>query len=429
MNASYKPSRFNIFAKTSSGGDVVANTFSQSVSVLEKDEAEALSNIEAKGAGSMTEGLEAAGLIVSSDIDELDLIRKGLDCAKRDPSHATVTVLTTLDCNFNCPYCFQERSRGLMETRVQNLVIQHLSEVVAQLRPKEGHEEPPELGLCFTGGEPLLAPVAIKRIALAARELCEACDVRLRTSMITNGYLLNPEMASLLEALSPSWNIQVTLDGPKETHDARRFLRGGDATYDRIVENVLALSPDVFTVKLRVNVDKTNADAAQEAFSWADELANVVPYVAPVTIEETQSADIKCTCYPPSEWEGFYQHMRSRGLVSTTIEGMLERGSVCSALHGLSCCIDPEGYLYKCFDKCGQREWAYAKLGDPKAANPIRSQMFLGRNAACEQECRDCKYLPQCLGGCPLAWLEKKVHYCAPAKYLLQSELEGAAPD
>lgn len=429
MDASYKPSRFNIFAKTSSGGAVVANTLSQSASVLEKDEAEILSNIETTGAGSMAEELEAAGLIVSSDIDELDLVRKGLDCAKRDPSRATVTVLTTLDCNFSCPYCFQERSRGLMETRVQNLVIQHLSEVVAQLRPKEGHEEPPELGLCFTGGEPLLAPAAIRRIALAARELCEACGARLRTSMITNGYLLNPEMASLLEALSPSWNIQVTLDGPRETHDARRFLRGGGATYDRIVKNVLALNPDVFTVKLRVNVDKTNAGAAREAFSWADKLVNVVPYVAPVTIEETQSAEIKCTCYPPSEWESFYQHMRSRGLVSTTIEGMLRRGSVCSALHGLSCCIDPEGYLYKCFDKCGQREWAYAKLGDPRAANPIRSQMFLDRNAACEQECRDCKYLPQCLGGCPLAWLERKVHYCAPAKYLLQGELEGAALD
>lgn len=426
MGNKYKPSQFNIMNALPGGGAAVVNTFSCSLSELDAREFQELEkgDIDRFSEDERRE-FEAAGLIVPYDVDEIALLSEGLERSKKDNRHATVTVLTTLACNFECPYCFQKRTPGIMSRETQDLVIKHIGDVASRLSPtvEDGKERNPELTLCITGGEPLLAVSAIQHLVTGARDACSAYGVRLVASMITNGYLLDQAAAAKLSKLSPSWTIQVTLDGSRAIHDSRRRLRGGGKTYDRIMRNVLSLDPKVFTIKLRINVDKSNLSRIDEAYFWANGLPNVNPYVAPVTAEETQDECTRCACFLPSEYQEFYDCIEEAGLIPTSFSSLLRRGTTCSATHELSCCVDPAGYLYKCFDKCGQVEYAYAKLGDSTFSRPERESMFLGRNATVERECRGCKLLPQCLGGCPLAWIEKGVHYCASAKYLLEGSL------
>jgi uncharacterized protein len=52
--------------------------------------------------------------------------------------------------------------------------------------------------------------------------------------------------------------IQVTLDGKGSVHDARRFLKGGGATFDKIVEGIDACLQNGLPVNLRMVVDKEN---------------------------------------------------------------------------------------------------------------------------------------------------------------------------
>ena len=37
--------------------------------------------------------------------------------------------------------------------------------------------------------------------------------------------------------------VKVTLDGDRETHDRMRPLRGGQGTFDRIIENIRRVAP------------------------------------------------------------------------------------------------------------------------------------------------------------------------------------------
>ena len=100
-----------------------------------------------------------------------------------------------------------------------------------------------------------------------ARKACSAYGVRLVTSMITNGYLLDRTTAAELSRLSPSWTVQITLDGPQDVHGSRRRLHDGGRTYERIVQNIRSLDPDVFTVKIRINVDRNNLGEIDETFA------------------------------------------------------------------------------------------------------------------------------------------------------------------
>ena len=85
--------------------------------------------------------------------------------------------------------------------------------------------------------------------------------------MITNGYLLDRTTAAELSRLSPSWTVQITLDGPQDVHGSRRRLHDGGRTYERIVQNIRSLDPDVFTVKIRINVDRNNLGEIDETFA------------------------------------------------------------------------------------------------------------------------------------------------------------------
>lgn len=89
-------------------------------------------------------------------------------------------------------------------------------------------------------------------------------------------------------------------------HGSRRRLHDGGRTYERIVQNIRSLDPDVFTVKIRINVDRNNLGEIDETFAWANSLPNIIPYVAPVTMEKTQDVCTRRTCSHPSEYPEFY---------------------------------------------------------------------------------------------------------------------------
>jgi len=62
---------------------------------------------------------------------------------------------------------------------------------------------------------------------------------RLQLAVVTNGHDLAAYVPTL--AAAPIKEVQVTIDGPRELHDARRPHRGGQGTFDRIVAGIDAL--------------------------------------------------------------------------------------------------------------------------------------------------------------------------------------------
>ena len=66
---------------------------------------------------------------------------------------------------------------------------------------------------------------------------CQKRGVTLALGIITNGLLLTEELVDRLLPYGLGY-VKVTLDGDRDTHNRMRPLRGGQGTFDRIIENV-----------------------------------------------------------------------------------------------------------------------------------------------------------------------------------------------
>ena len=137
-----------------------------------------------------------------------------------NPYHLTLTLNPTLACNFACPYCFESSHKALyMTDEVEDNVITFIKK----------HACVTNLHVTWFGGEPLLA---FDRVVSLSRRML-GLGLGYKAGMITNGYLLTPDKASLFEDLKISF-VQITVDGSEQTHDSRRYRRDGGCPYRRI---------------------------------------------------------------------------------------------------------------------------------------------------------------------------------------------------
>ena len=77
--------------------------------------------------------------------------------------------------------------------------------------------------------------------------------------MITNGLLLTPEVVDRLVPCGLR-GVKITLDGDKHTHDRMRPLRGGQGTFDRIIDNIRKVA-DRTKISIGGNFDESSVDS------------------------------------------------------------------------------------------------------------------------------------------------------------------------
>lgn len=72
--------------------------------------------------------------------------------------------------------------------------------------------------------------------------------------------------------------------------------------------------------------------------------------------------------------------------------------------------FDPEGYVYKCWELIGNKEYAVGKLsgeGKLEITNSVNyNRQMYGADPLADPACIKCKYLPICNGGCPIQRIE-----------------------
>lgn len=96
----------------------------------------------------------------------------------------------------------------------------------------------PQLSVVWHAGEPLAAPVDFYEAAFEALQ-SGAAPMRFRHHFQTNGTLINDEWCALFKRWSAM--IGVSIDGPREIHDAHRVDRSNRGTFDRVMRGVAKL--------------------------------------------------------------------------------------------------------------------------------------------------------------------------------------------
>ena len=176
----------------------------------------------------------------------------------RDEDEIQLFFVPNYSCNFACYYCYQEGyspSESKLTTEVVDAFFDYISREFAGRKKY----------ITIFGGEPLL-PGDNQRKAI--EYLVEkANEARLDLAFVTNGYTL----ASYVELFKTASirEVQVTLDGTKSVHDSRRYMKGGQSTFDRIIEGIDACLENNISINLRMVADKENLGNLPELARYA----------------------------------------------------------------------------------------------------------------------------------------------------------------
>src|SRR5204863_3115353 len=216
-------------------------------------------------------------LVESRDADRQALDRY-LDDVKRDASELNVTLLTTLQCNFACEYCFQG-DHGDYNARAEKMSMETARQAIAWMTRELDRTRPGKLVLTFFGGEPLLNLPVMYEVAERMWAATRERRVPMFVNIITNGLLLTPEVVDRMVPLGLN-GIKITLDGDRDTHNRMRPLRGGQGTFDRIVANIRAVAGRC-RISIGGNFDEASVDSYPALLEFlkqqdfADKLAKV----------------------------------------------------------------------------------------------------------------------------------------------------------
>jgi len=336
-------------------------------------------------------------MLVKSDLDELGLLERRFRERTGDRTSFGLTIVTSLGCNFDCPYCFQVKPRAILDDETVALLVGVLEEQLPTIR---------QFHVTWFGGEPLLATDRIFELSDAFIERCDAAGVAYSAAIVTNGYLLTPDVARRLHAARVE-SAQITLDGPAETHDLMRPLRNGKGTFEVILDNVVACV-DLIPISIRVNLDTANAGQFERLLDQLVErgLAGRIS-VSPgrlVAYDEgtgAPSETYRPRCFTLPQFadveRGFLAAARQRGLASAHLPQPV--ATPCTAVNVNELVVGANGELYKCWDSVGNHAEEIGHLRSWHDQND-RVLKWLRYDPFTDDGCRSCIALPTCMGGC-----------------------------
>ena len=239
-------SRHNIVGRTRPAGTpFVVNVLSGNADLLDEESAAPL--LSGREPSDPAEWA-AKGYWVDPAEEEKRWKRAYLDFLDaREADEVQIFFVPWYGCNFRCDYCFQEDYDARPAALTDGILDAFFAHVAREFAGRRRY-------LTLFGGEPLL-PGEVARERIGAF-LDRASRAGLEVAVVTNGHTLADSIDLLARARIRE--IQVTLDGPPESHDARRFLAGGAPTFERIARGVDAALAAGLTVNLRTVVDRRN---------------------------------------------------------------------------------------------------------------------------------------------------------------------------
>jgi uncharacterized protein len=436
-----QPSIFNVQVPVSDGNDVfLMNTFSDAQLLVSPDVTGLLDRI-GRGDTSFTadergtiEALVENGFVVTSREQERQDLRKYFTDLREDTEQLRVTVLTTLQCNFACDYCFQG-DHGDYNKFAAKMSLETAAGVATWIEARLDEVQPRKFVLTFFGGEPLLNLPVTYYLAERVHGLCTERGVDLAITMITNGLLLTPEV---VDRLTPYglMGVKVTLDGDRDTHNRMRPLRGKQGTFDKIVENVRRVA-DRISITIGGNFDESSWESYPALLSFlreqefADKIAkiNFKPVIKapepeppkgfiPLTIVGTAPKPLGGTCMTSAGAGGAhgasacdtchfvderlsFLREETRKFGFPTPDGVHMGPCEIHRRHAYT--IGPEGSLYACPGFTGEATQSTGHIeGREETWRTAAAERF-ERLSAHKEECGDCSYVPVCGGGCSVA--------------------------
>ncbi len=428
-----KPSRYNFFYDIEDGKALAFNSATGAMAEVDRESYPRIKNLlaDCRLADSLEyrdlrKSLLEGGFLVEESVDEISALEKESLRERCNDKSFILTIAPTLACNFACDYCFESLSPVRMNEQTERALLEFVDN---HLKSAE------DIAVVWFGGEPTLCLQIIERLQIGFNDLAYKYNIEMKpSSIITNGYLLDADMARRLKKIGIN-SAQVTLDGNEKTHDSRRMLKNGRGTFRKIVDN-LKETADIIDILVRVNVDRANAGnalaVAEELQKWGI-INKIGIYFAQVTSSGTACASISSRCFSGEQFSqelvGLYKKLIDMGIYRVEYPVISAAGH-CGAVTENSILVSPTGDLFRC--------WEELSLDSSTSVGNIFNQhMNQEQNETREKyqrwdpfkmsECRECDILPICMGGCPFHGMNSEIvgkGVCSSYKHNLEDMLK-----
>jgi len=430
-------SMFNLRVPLPANDEVfLMNTMSDAQLIVSSDVAALLDRYATGQPGSIADSerdavdlLEENGFLVEDRAADRRSLDEFFTSFRQDTSVLGVTVLTTLQCNFACDYCFQG-DHGDYNKFAAKMTLETAGRVSQWIEGELDRLHPEKMTLTFFGGEPLLNLPVMYDMAERVWNATQARGVAMSINIITNGLLLTPDVVDRLKPFGLK-GVKVTLDGDRDTHNRMRPLRGGQGTFDRIVENVRRVAGKV-SVAIGGNFDESSVDSYPALLDFlkeqefADDLVKVnfkpivrtgppVPKgLLTLTPVSASGNPLNGTCMTSAGAGGgsvcdtcnFADDKMSFLREETKRHGFPTPDGVhmgpCQIHRQHSHTIGPDGSLYACPGFTGELAQSTGHIDQRQEPwHEAARKRFEAIGAW--KNCGDCAFIPVCAGGCSVA--------------------------
>jgi len=343
-------------------------------------------------------------IITNNDKDEFLLYKSIVERQRNIDNHMHLTIAPTMDCHFSCHYCYEKKEKKYMSDEVINSIVNHL----------QYYKNLSSIHLTWFGGEPLMA---IDRMKTFYDEFDKVWDKKFTSNIITTGFLITPEVIETLKYIRVS-KMQITLDGNKENHNKVKNTSICTDVFTKTIENVnliTELAPEI-EISIRVNLTKENSnDFPPLLHTLLEKFKGKKVFVSPAFV--LNRAVNKCDC----DSNGLFNRKESSerilnlynklGIITPHLLYTTSFFQECGIRNKTALSVDPEGYIYKCWEIIGKKEYAIGKLIDGKVEDiniRVLNRQLYGADPLDDKTCSKCSYLPICAGGCPIQRIENE---------------------
>ncbi len=173
----------------------------------------------------------------------------------------------TSKCNLACSYCIFGGTYKHVNTLENQEMTWELAEKAIDFFLARAATEG-DLRVDFFGGEPMLSFSLIERVITTLKERLQGRNQTLKIAIASNGTIMNQHIADFL--FTHNVYFQISMDGEKEIHDAKRKFRNSDiGSFDTIIKTLQFIydrNPDYFRTNMRLKaVVTTDAFATDGA--------------------------------------------------------------------------------------------------------------------------------------------------------------------
>jgi uncharacterized protein len=188
-------------------------------------------------------------------------------------------------CNLDCKYCFFLSKEMLYPGSRFRMADELLETYIRQLLEAQPI---PEVTIAWQGGEPTLMGLDFFKRSIELVEKYRKPGQAIQHTIQTNGTKIDGEWAAFFK--QHNFLVGLSVDGPKEMHDAYRVNKGGGGSFDQVMKGWERLVDHAVDVNILCTVHAANADHPLEVYHFFRDALKAqymqfIPIVERVTAE------------------------------------------------------------------------------------------------------------------------------------------------